>query len=61
MRMGGVYRSLEIREKKPSGLEIILKRYMKSKVYMLRLAPKLTKQHIELPAFSGKESSANIQ
>ena len=45
--------------KKPSGLEIISWKYIE-KVYeiesakpnMLRLAPKLTKQHIELPAFS---------
>ena len=59
MRMGGVFRSLEIREKKPSGLEIISWKYIE-KVYeiesvkpnMLRLAPKLTKQHIELAAFS---------
>ena len=57
--MGGVFRSLEIREKKPSGLEMISWIYIE-KVYeiesvkpnMLRLAPKLTKQHIELPAFS---------
>ena len=57
--MGGVFRSLEIREKKTSGLEIISWIYIE-KVYeiesakpnMLRLAPKLTKQHIELPAFS---------
>ena len=58
--MGCVFRSLEIRENKPSGLEIISWKYIE-KVYeiesakpnMLRfLAPKLTKQHIELPAFS---------
>ena len=46
-------------EKKPSGLGILSSKYIE-KVYeiesakpnMLRLAPKLTKQHIELPAFS---------
>ena len=57
--MGGVFRSLEIRGKKPSGLEIISWKYIE-KVYeiesakpnMLRSAPNLIKQHIELPAFS---------
>ena len=46
-------------DKKPSGLEIISWKYIEkeyeiesAKPNMLRLAPKLTKQHIELPAFS---------
>ena len=57
--MGGEFRSLEIREKNPSDLEIISWKYIEkvfeiesAKPNMLLLATKLTKQHIELPAFS---------